>query len=236
MKNISALYGGAVSFNSNQFKLFYDKNINKYNSFPISLMFKQILIYLILKIVSLKYIYNFIFFNFVKIAHIKKNKILMNLFYPSLRFKINSLPKYYYSKIHTLSKELIFRQLTNIRNRNENHNLRKKKNLYYLKKIKQINLKQVKHFEISDINYQNFIDFPVMVEKKNKLINYLLKNGIELKTIHYHDCSKLFNIKQRCKTSKVFERKIVCLPNHKKISFNYIDKIFSNIKNFYLFN
>ena len=236
MKNISALYGGAICFNSNHFKSFYDKNINNYRSFPIFLIFKQTLIFLILKIVSIKYIYNFIFFHFVKFAHIKNNKILMNLFYPSLRFKITSLPKYYYSKINTLSKELVFRQLINTSNRNENHNLRKKKNLYYLKKLSQVRLKQVKNFQISDVNFQNFIDFPIMVEKKNKLIIYLLNQGIELKTIHYQDCSTLFRIKPKCRSSEIFEKRIICLPNHKKVTFNYIDKIILNIQNFYTAN
>ena len=75
-----------------------------------------------------------------------------------------------------------------------------------------------------------------MVEKKKKLIKYLLKNGIEVKAVHYQDCSRLFTIKPKCKISEIFERKIICLPNHKKVNFDYIDRVLSNIKNFYSTN
>ena len=236
MKNISALYGGAICFNSDEFSYFCKKKIDSYATFPIILIFKQICIYLILKIVSLKYIYNYIFFIFLKFAHINNNKTLMTLFYPSLRFKISSLPRYYFSKINKISKELIYKQLINYKIRNKNHHLRKKKNLYYIKKLKDFNVSQVKSFKINDINFQNFIDFPIMVERKKQLIRYLLNKGIELKTIHYQDCSKIFKIKPSCRTTQIFEKKIVCLPNHRKISYSYINKVILNIKNFYLIN
>ena len=162
--------------------------------------------------------------------------MLMKIFYPSLRFKINAIPNFYYSKINVLSKELVFKQLINIKSRNKNHILRKKKNMYYSKKFNEIKLKEVKNFKITQFNFQNFVDFPIIVEKKNKLVKFLLEKGIELKTIHYQDCSKIFKNKTNCKTSSLFEKKIVCLPNHGKVSFDYIDNIILNIKNFYKTN
>jgi dTDP-4-amino-4,6-dideoxygalactose transaminase len=236
MKNISALYGGAICCDSADFKSFYKANLNNFRSFSLFLILKQIMIYLILKTISLKYVYNYLFFRIVKFAHIKNNMMLMKIFYPSLRFKINAIPNFYYSKINVLSKELVFKQLINIKSRNKNHILRKKKNMYYSKKFNEIKLKEVKNFKITQFNFQNFVDFPIIVEKKNKLVKFLLEKGIELKTIHYQDCSKIFKNKTNCKTSSLFEKKIVCLPNHGKVSFDYIDNIILNIKNFYKTN
>ena len=36
------------------------------------------------------------------------------------------------------------------------------------------------------------MDFPIIVENKEKLNNYLLNNGIETKLIFYQDCVKIF--------------------------------------------
>ena len=42
-------------------------------------------------------------------------------------------------------------------------------------------LKQISLLKITDFNYQNFLDFPILVENKQLLNNYLLKRGFEIK-------------------------------------------------------
>jgi hypothetical protein len=72
MKNISALYGGGVSTNDNNFYNFAKKEIANFGNFSIYIYTRQMLIYVILKILSVNFIYKFFFFSIIKFAY-KKN-------------------------------------------------------------------------------------------------------------------------------------------------------------------
>ena len=93
----------------------------------------------------------------------------------------------------------------------------------------------IKLIKISDFNYQNFIDFPILVKNRAKLNNFLLKNGIESRLYYYKNCEKIFNknTKSYCSNSQKYENEIMCLPNSKKITLKYIDYIIKIIFIFY---
>ena len=82
----------------------------------------------------------------------------------------------------------------------------------------------------------SFLDFPLIVKDKAKLNNHLLKKGIEVRSYHYRNCEKIFSKRKRlsCLNSQKYENQILCLPNHNKISFEYIDYIIDTISTFYL--
>ena len=46
--------------------------------------------------------------------------------------------------------------------------------------------------------------------------------------IQYVDCEKLFS--KRRKTAQSYEDRVLCLPNHNKVSKKYIEYIVNNIK------
>ena len=234
MKNISALYGGGVSTNDFEFIKFCSLETSKYSSFPIILFFKQNLIYLLLKIISVNLVYKNFFFTIVKYAHIKNKLFLLKLFYPSLKFKINKTPKYYFTNITHFSKKLIYFQLKNKNYRYEIHQKRKLNNFLYYDQFKKIKIKQIKLIPIEDFNFQNFIDFPIMAKDKLKLNKFLLNKGIELRSIYYRNCSNLFKIKSfRTPIAERYEKEILCLPNHRKIQKEYIIFIVNCIREFY---
>ena len=166
MKNISALYGGGVSTNDIKFIKFCKTEKLNYSNFPLFLYIKQNLIYFFLKINSVNFIYKIFFFRIVKYAHLKKNLFLLRLFYPSLKFEKKKLPKYYFSNISNLSKKLIYLQLINKKYRLENHKIRKNKNLLYYNQFKKLKIKQIKMILIKDFNFQNFMDFTILVKDK----------------------------------------------------------------------
>ena len=236
MKNISALYGGAVASNNKQFNKFISNENKKLNKIPRSKILLQTFIFFILKIMSVKILYNNFFLNVIKQVHKNDVWFILKLFYPSLKFKIINFPKFYFTKISNLSIKLINFQLMDTKKRSEDFYERKKRNIYYFKKLKQIQNKNIKLINIKDFNFQNFIDFPILVKNKKNLNNYLLKNGIELRYYHYRDCSTIMREKnsKKMNNSQIFEKEILCLPNHKRITFNYIDKILSRINYFYL--
>ena len=233
MKNISALYGGGVSTNDIKFIKFCKTEILNYSNFPLFLYIKQNLIYFFLKIISVNFIYKKFFFKIVKYAHLKKNLFLLKLFYPSLKFEKKKLPNYYFSNIANLSKKLIYLQLINKKYRLENHKIRKNKNLLYYNQFKKLKIKQIKMILIKDFNFQNFMDFPILVKDKYKLNKFLLTKGIELKSIYYVNCSKFFKMNNEFSNAEKYEKKILCLPNHKKIKKEYIIFIVSCIHEFY---
>ena len=235
MKNISALYGGAITSNNRDFNTYSRNELDKFSTFPRLILLKQIFIFFVLKILAINLLYKYLFFKIIKYTHVNNFSFLLKIFYPSLKFKVISFPKYYFTKISSLSKKLILFQLIDSKKRNFNHQTRKIKNIYYYKKLYKEKIKQIYLIKISDFNYQNFIDFPVLVKNRSKLNNFLLKNGIETRLYYYKNCEKIFSgkIKLSCLNSEKFENNIICLPNGEKITFEYIDYIIKKISDFY---
>ena len=233
MKNISSFFGGAVSTNNKGFIDYYDKEIKNLKNFNKFYLFKQVIIFFILKIMSIQILYNIFFSHIIKIAHKLNIKSVLRIFYPSIQnIKIN-FPRYYYSKISKLSLSLTLHQLKDKSRRIKLFNLRKIKNEYYYEKLSKINTNKLNLIKIHDNNYQNFLDFPILVKDKKKLNDYLLKRGVEVRFKHYYNCQKLFEKNIQCFNAEKYEKELICLPNHPKISMPYIDFIVKNIEVYY---
>ena len=117
---------------------------------------------------SINFLYKSLFFRIIKYAHINKISSLLKLFYPSLKFKVINFPNYYFTNISFFSKKLILTQLNDRNKRSANHKERKLKNIYYYKKLNKLKNNKIKIIKMTDFNYQNFLDFPLLV--KNKII------------------------------------------------------------------
>ena len=230
MKNISSLYGGAVSTNEKNFINYCQKEDSKMSQFNLGVLLKQILIFMILKLMSLRFLYRYFFVYIIRYVHKNNIKSILQLFYPSLKSVRVKFPKYYFSKISNLSSQLTYFQLKNKDQRKKLFELRKKKNKYYFKRLSQINNKKFNLIRIKDYNYQNFLDFPILVKNKKDLNNYLLKRGVEVRLKHYYNCQKMFITGKKCINAEKYEKELVCLPNHPKISLSYIDFIVKNIE------
>ena len=233
MKNISAFYGGAISTNDKEFKDYYEKEYNNLNNFPKILFIKQVLIFLILKIMSVNIFFKLFFLHIIKFAHNYNFSVILRLIYPSLKLLKKSLPNYYFSMISQLSIFSIYVQLKNEKKRKKIFVSRKSKHAYYLKKIKIIK-NNLSIINIKDKNYQNFLDFPLLVKNKKSLNKFLLNNGIEVRYKHYYNCEKLFRKNKSCINAERYENELICLPLHPKINYDYIDFIANKIRQFYL--
>lgn len=230
MKNISALYGGGISHNDKQFNFFFKNYQSSLNNFSNIILIKQAIVFLLLKVFSNNFIYRIFFFHIVKISHLKNIKLIIKMFYPGLKFKKVKFPINYFSKISTLSTRLVYLQLNDYIQRKYNHKIRLKNNMLYSKIFKSLKIKNVIYPNISDKNFQNFIDFPIMIKDKQKFIKYALNNNFEVRSYYYNDCEKIFSTKKKANN---FENRIICLPNHYKIDEKYIVKIINCIKSFY---
>ncbi len=233
MKNISGLYGGCVSYNDLEFKNYCKKSFKKNIKFPALLYTRQIIIFYILKVLSLNYLYKY-FFHYLFYFTLKyKINFIQNLIYPSLRFKNSIIPSYYLSPISNFTKKLIYYQLVDFKGRTKNHDTRKINNKYYYYRFNKINSKNISILPVIDFNFQNYLDFPILLKEKKKIHKYLMKKGFDLKKIHYFNCSKVFKTNIKCVNSERFENEILCLPNHNKINRNYIDRLINEIEIFY---
>ena len=146
------------------FKNFAVKEISKYSNFPNLLLIKQSVTYLILKVLSITFLYKILFFRVVKYAHLKNNLFLLKIFYPSLKFSQKKFPSYYFTKISDISKKLVYLQLQDLKSRALNHKIRKTKNIYYQQELQKKCIKGIKLLLIRDFNFQNLIDFPILVK------------------------------------------------------------------------
>ena len=233
MKNISAMYGGLVSTNDKNFLNFANKEIKQFKKFPYLKYLTQCVIFIILKILSNKYIYKFVFFPISKLAHKNNFIFYLKILYPSLKFKKTSIPSNYFTNINRISLNLIWLQLKDINYLTNLQKIKSKNNLLYYNELKNKKIKDLKLIKVNSPSFQNFNDFPIIVKRKKELSRYLFDRGIETKLIQYVDCQKIFK-NTRKNSVHVYENKILCLPNHIKINEKYIKFVTSSIANFYL--
>ncbi len=232
MKNISSFYGGAITTNNKDFVEFYRKEYEKLKKFSVAAALKQIFIYFILKVMSLKFLYKILFIHIIRYAHLNNIKRILKIFYPSLTsIKVN-LPKYYFTRMSELSKTLTYLQLKDIKRRKKLFNLRKIKHNYYVKKLSKIRSNNISFIRQDDKNYQNFLDLPLLVKNKDSFNKYLLKNGIETRYKHYYNCERLFKKSSRSINAKKYENELICLPLHERVTFSYIDYVVKNIERY----
>jgi len=230
MKNISSFYGGATSTNSKEFIEYYNEQETELSNFFYLPLIKQIFIFFILKLMSLNFLYKNFFIKIIKYAHKYNVRKILYLFYPSLKSIKKKFPKYYFSRISRLSALMTYQQLKNKNHRMKISNLRMKKHKYYFKKLSEIKKKKFNLIQTNDDHYQNFLDFPILIKDKNLINRYLLKKGIEVRFKHYYNCGKMFENCKSYTNAERFEKELICLPVHPKISFSYIDLVVKNIE------
>ena len=233
MKNISSFYGGAALTNDINFINFYNKEEKKLNNFSFFSLTKQIIIFFILKLMSSSFMYKSFFVYIIKYSHKFNIKSFLYLFYPSMKLIRKKFPKYYFSKISNLSVNMTYYQLKDKDRRKRFFDLRKIKHKYYMSELSKIKSSRLNLIKIRDENYQNFLDFPILVKDKDSLNKYLLDRGIEIRLKHYYNCEKMFGAKNKSINSEKYEKELICLPVHPKITFSYIDFVVKNIKGYY---
>ena len=142
-----------------------------------------------------KILFKLIFVRLIRLAHKKKILFILKLFYPSLKFKIITFPKYYFTKISNFSLKNIYLQLNDYKQRKKNFAKRKANNVYYYKTLSKIKNSNIKLIKISDFDYHNFLYFLILIKNKKEFNKFLLKRKIEVKYIHYRNCERYFPLK-----------------------------------------
>ena len=182
---------------------------------------------------SIKFLYNYFFNYIITMAHKYKINFLLLLFYPSLKNINLRLPKNFHTKISSLAIKTTYLQLKDRENREKFFKQRRILHHHYYKRLKKFISPNFYIIKKIDYNYQNYLDFPVLVKDKSKLNYYLLKHGIEARFKHYYNCAKIFKEKTFYKNAERYEKELICFPAHIKTKNAYIDFIEKKLRNYY---
>lgn len=234
MKNISALYGGAIITDSNEINKFAQKRIKNFKEFPLLIYIKQIILFIFLKFFLSKIVYNLFFFYMIKTSHLKNNYFFLKKLYPAEYFlKKTTIPAFYYSKINSLSLNMICSQIKNDKKFNNENLIRKRNNQTYYRILSKN--QNVSLLKIEDFNFQNYLEFPIICKNKKKLSEYLFKKGIETRYYYYKNCEEILVKKSNYKNkiSSKLENELLCLPSHDKIDKKQVVKTCNYIENFF---
>lgn len=110
---------------------------------------------------------------------------------------------------------------------------RRKNADYYNERLRGIVEIPIEKKEERDVYYT----YTIKTGERDKLKEYLEKNGIETKIQHPYlmpdQPAYKEGAKKCCKNSEILVKKILCLPIHEKLSIEDIDYVIENIKSFF---
>ena len=87
-----------------------------------------------------------------------------------------------------------------------------------------------------DDNTDTYLNYPIQVKNKQKLIIYLMKHNIDVSPYFYRVCSeeKIFKkYKTNCPMIINYEKSLIMLPNYPSLPEKYIDRITNLINKYY---
>ena len=230
-KFINVLSGGMVFSKSKNFYNFVVEQEKKWKEIKIYNLYKLILKSFLIRILSSKIIFNFIF-PLVKYAY-KNNiqfitKLLINDPKPHKKKKF---PEEYKFKISQNQLNDIVFQFKNLEKQRK---LREFNYKTYSHKIKN---KKIIFFHIKKdlFNENAYLNFPVLVENKNKFLNYMLNNNIDISPQFYRSVNEISIFSKYSKPTNHIQEsvnRIVTLPTYFDADKNYINKVIKLINRY----
>jgi dTDP-4-amino-4,6-dideoxygalactose transaminase len=143
-----------------------------------------------------------------------------NCYFPSLNFKIDTIQAAFV--------------LNNLKNLNKKILIRNKNAKYYIKNLNN----KIKLPIINKNEIHSFYSFTIIAPKRDKLKDYLFKNGIETKIQHpilisNQKAYKNRKNKDKLKNANILVKKILCLPINENLKYKELKYIVSKVNKFY---
>ena len=101
------------------------------------------------------------------------------------------------------------------------------------------NLKLIKEIKILGQNNSqpsDYLELPILCERRDELFNYLLKKNVDVRKFYYRDLASIQAYKvfgENCYNCELMEKSILTLPCYPSFSAKNVKKITENIKTFY---
>ena len=230
-KFVNVLSGGMVFSKNKDFYNFVIEQEKNWNEVKIYNLYKLIIKSFFIKIMSSKIIFSIIF-PIIKFGY-KNNvrpitKLLINDPKPHRK---NSFPQEYKFRIsQNQINEIIF-QFKNLENQ------RKLRELNYKTYSDNIRNKKIIFFHNKKdlLNKNAYLNFPIIIENKNKFLNYMLDNNIDLSPQFYRSVNQLPFLSEYSKQTKHIQdsvSKLITLPTYADINKSYINKIIETINRY----
>ena len=230
-KFVNVLSGGMVFSKNKDFYNFVVEQEKNWNEVKIYNLYKLIIKSFFIRIMSSKIIFNIIF-PIIKFGY-KNNvrpitKLLINDPKPHRK---NSFPQEYKFRIsQNQINEIIFqfknlenqRKLRELNYKNYSDNIRNKKIIFF-------------HNKKDLLNKNAYLNFPIIIENKNKFLNYMLDNNIDLSPQFYRSVNQLPFLSEYSKQTKYIQdsvSKLITLPTYADINKSYINKIIETINRY----
>lgn len=224
-KFINFFYGGLITFNSeynDQIKLITNdwktlRNIDYFSKFIETIKFDFLTNKVIFNFFS-KYLFKFLQ---------KKNSLIEKNSYLNKKFKIDQS---YFSFPSLISLEEIRYKSFDYR-----QNLLKRRDIskIYNNYLKRYSIPEVEDIEIYNNDYLHYLIIAKSNEHRNFLKKKLLTEGFDVGKFFYANCSKFFDNKVNLKNIEEIESKIITLPTHKYITFEYAKQLAKKIIEIY---
>ena len=221
-KNLSSILGGIVHCKNKKDFL----KINKIKSDVEYPTFKVVKLILFINILNLffknKFFYNYFTFILVK-NFFYKSKIFLKIMYPNYRNKIKTKITENYNWNYNYKLSYFGLKSINDFNRTNKHRI----------KISHIYQKIFNKYDfINDLmagSHSVKLEYAVIIRNKlkNKLANFLLTKGYDIRTYWYSN-----NSNKKFKNSSYLEKNILCFPTHDLIDKKYLDQLDQNLNVF----
>ena len=230
-KFINVLSGGMVfSKNKDFYKYVIEKEKN-WKEVKIYNLYKLIIKSFFIRLISSKFFFNLIF-PLIKFSYKKDidfiKKLMINDPKPHRK---ESFPKEYRFRLSQSQISDIIFQFENLKYQRE---LRENNYRTYSKNIKN---KKVVFFHNNQnlLNEKAYLNFPIIVEDKNKFINYMMQNKIDINPQFYRSVNQLSFLSKYSGGTKQIENSItnlITLPTYSGIDKKYILKIIETINRY----
>lgn len=230
-KFINVLSGGMVLSKNIDFYNFVIEKEKNWKEVKIYNLYKLIIKSFIVRIMSSKFFFNLIF-PIIKFSYRNNigfvKKLLIND--PKPHIKVIFPKEYKFRLAQSQIGDIIYQ----FKNLNYQRELRENNYRDYSKNIK--NKKVVFFHNDQDLQNKNaYLNFPIIVDDKNKFINYMMQNKIDLSPQFYRSVNQLPFLSKYSGGTKQIENSIVnlvTLPTYSGIDKKYILKIIETINRY----
>ena len=223
-KFINVLSGGMVFSKNKSFYNFVIEKEKNWNEVKIYNFYKLIIKSFFIRVMSSKIFFNLIF-PFIKFSYKNDIKLIKKLLINDPKpHQKEVFPKEYKFRLSQLQINDIIFQFKNLkpqretreRNyRNYSENIKNKKIIFF-------------HNKQDLLNKNAYLNFPIIVENKNKFIKYMMDNNIDISPQFYRSVNQLSFLNKYKKGTKLIHNSVsnlVTLPTYSGINKNYILKI-----------
>jgi len=230
-KFVNVLSGGMVFSKNKDFYNFVIEQERNWNEVKIYNLYKLIIKSFFIRIMSSKIIFNIIF-PIIRFGYKNNLRLITKLLINDPKpHRKNIFPQEYKFRIsQNQINEIIF-QFKDLENQ------RKLRELNYKTYSDNIVNKKIIFFhnEKNLLNKNAYLNFPIITENKNKFLNYMLENNIDLNPQFYRSVNQLPFLSQYSEETRLIQdsvSKLITLPTYADINKSYINKIIEIINRY----